>query len=310
MIKRLNQRAINKKTLENLAYAGAFDCFKEFHRAQYFYMAPGDTSTGMEKIIRFGNQYQTNSMQSTNSLFGDLAMPDVSTPKIPNCEPWTLTELLDHEKEIIGIFMSGHPLDHFRFEINHYGITRLADFNEIKEAVSLQANPNKMYRLAGLVTDAQHRVTKTGKQFGSFFIEDYTGKSEFILWSEDYAKFSNYLEKGINLYLTGFFRTRFNRPEFEFKVEKMMLLESVKQHLTRQVVVDIDARSINQHMVHFVEKNVKKFPGKSSLKFNIREPKSNYRISLYTLESGFEMKDEMAAFLDSSPEMEVQIVTT
>jgi DNA polymerase-3 subunit alpha len=309
MVKRISQRAISKKTLENLAYAGAFDCFKEFHRAQYFYMAPGDTSTGMEKIIRFGNQYQTNSLHSNNSLFGDLAMPDIATPKIPNCEPWTLTELLDHEKEIIGIFMSGHPLDHFRFEINHYGITRLADFNEIKEAVSLQANPNKMYKLAGLVTDAQHRVTKTGKQFGSFFIEDYTGKSEFLLWSEDYAKFSNYLEKGVNLYMTGFFRTRFNRPEFEFKVEKMMLLESVKQHLTRQVVVDIDARSLNQQMVQFVEKNMKKFPGKSSLKFNIKEAKSNYRISLYTLDNGFEMNDEMAAFLDSSPEIEVQIVT-
>ncbi|MBS1599887.1 MAG: DNA polymerase III subunit alpha [Bacteroidetes bacterium] len=309
MVKRISQRAINKKTLENLAYAGAFDCFKEFHRAQYFYMAPGDTSSGMEKIIRFGNQYQTNSMQSNNSLFGDLAMPDIATPKIPNCEPWTLTELLDHEKEIIGMFMSGHPLDHFRFEINHYGITKLADFNEIKEAVGLQANPNKIYKLAGLVTDAQHRVTKTGKQFGSFFIEDYTGKSEFLLWSEDYAKFSNYLEKGINLYMTGFFRTRFNRPEFEFKVEKMMLLESVKQHLTRQLVVDIDARSINQQMVQFVEKNIKKFPGKSSLKFNIKEAKSNFRISLYTMDSGFEMNDEMAAFLESSPEMEVQVVT-
>lgn len=88
-----------------------------------------------------------------------------------------------------------------------------------------------------------------------------------------------------------------------------MLLESVKQHLTRQVVVDIDARSINQQMVQFVEKNVKKFPGKSSLKFNIKEPKSNHRISLYTMDNGFEMNDEMAAFLDNSPEMEVQIVT-
>ena len=88
-----------------------------------------------------------------------------------------------------------------------------------------------------------------------------------------------------------------------------MLLESVKQHLTRQLVVDIDARSLNQQMVQFVEKNIKKFPGKSSLKFNIREPKNNYRISLYTLENGFEMNDEMAAFLDNSPEMEVQIVT-
>ncbi len=309
MIKRINQRSVNKKTLESLAYAGAFDCFTALHRAQYFFIAPGDTSTGMEKIIRFGNVYQTNSLQSNNSLFGDLVMPDVAVPKIPNCEPWTLTELLDHEKEITGMFMSGHPLDHFRFEMNHYGITKLSDFNEIKEAVTLQANPNKIYRLAGLVIDAQHRVTKTGKQFGSFFIEDYSGKSEFLLWSEDYAKFSKYLENGTNLFMTGFFRQRFNKSEFEFKVEKIMLLESVKQHLTRQVIVDIDARFVSDNLVHFVEKNFKKFPGKSSFKFNITEPKTNARISMYTMDSGFEMNDEMAAFLDNNPEMEVQIVT-
>lgn len=308
-IKRINQRTVNKKTLESLAYAGAFDCFTTFHRAQYFHIPPGDTSSGLEKIVKFGNMYQTNSTQSSNSLFGDLTMPDIATPKIPNCEPWTLTELLDHEKEVTGMFMSGHPLDHFHFEIQHYGITRLADYNEIKEAVGLQANPNKSYRLAGLVIDAQHRVTKTGKQFGSFIIEDYTGKSEFLLWSEDYAKFSNYLEKGTNLFMTGYFRPRFNKTEFEFKVERMMLLESIKQQLTRQLIVDIEARFVNEKLLHFVEKNVKSFPGRSSLKFNILEPRNNYRISLYTMENGFEMNDEMAAFLENSPELEVQVVT-
>ncbi len=99
--------------------------------------------TGLEKIIRFGNVYQTNATGSTNTLFGDLQMPDVVRPKIPTCEPWTLTELLDHEKEVTGMFMSGHPLDHFRFEIEHYGITGVAEFNEIKEAVSLQTNPGR-----------------------------------------------------------------------------------------------------------------------------------------------------------------------
>ncbi|HXB42569.1 MAG TPA: OB-fold nucleic acid binding domain-containing protein, partial [Puia sp.] len=236
-------------------------------------------------------------------------MPDIATPKIPNCDLWPLTELLDHEKEIIGIFMSGHPLDHFKFEINHYGITKISEFNEIKESVGLQSQPNKMYRVAGLVIEAQHRVTKTGKQFGSFFIEDYSGKCEFILWSEDYAKYSNYLEKGKNLFLAGYFRQRFNKSEFEFKVERLMLLESIKQQLTRQVVVDIDARFLSEEKIRFIEKNVKSYPGKSSLKFNISEARNNFRISMYTLDNGFEMNDEMAAFLESTPELEVQVVT-
>jgi DNA polymerase-3 subunit alpha len=308
LIKRINQRTVNKKTLESLAYAGAFDCFTELHRAQYFHMPPGDTATGLEKIIKFGNVYQTNSNNSSNSLFGDLVMPDIATPKIPNCEPWSLTELLDHEKDVTGMFMSGHPLDHFKFEITHYGITQLGEFNEIKDAVSLQSNPGKPYRLAGLVVDAQHRVSKTGKQFGSFIIEDYTGKAEFMLWSEDYARYSNYLEKGKNLFLMGGFRQRFNKAEFEFRIEKMMLLESIKPILTRQVIMDVEARFINEELVQFIEKNVQKYPGKSALKFNILESKSQARISLFTMGTGFEMNDEMSAFLEKTPELEVQVV--
>jgi DNA polymerase III subunit alpha len=279
------------------------------HRAQYFYVAPGDSTTGLEKIIRFGNVVQAQNVQHSNTLFGGSTGYEVQTPKIQNCEPWSLTELLDHEKEVTGMFMSGHPLDHFKFEINHYGILNLAEFNEVKEAVSLQANPGKSYRLAGLVIDAQHRVTKTGKQFGSFTIEDYSGKSEFVLWSEDYARYSNYLEKGKNIFITGFFKTRYNRPEYEFKVDKMLLLESIKPLLTKQLVIELDARHLNEKMVRFFEKNIKQHPGKASLKFNVQESKTNAKITLYSMETGFEMNDEMAVFLQDCPEFDVQIMS-
>lgn len=310
LIKRINQRAVNKRTLENLVYAGAFDGFKELHRAQYFHMAPGETVTGLEKIIKFGNVYQMNATGSTNTLFGDFAMPDVVPPKIPNCEPWTLTELLDHEKEVTGMFMSGHPLDHFKFEIAYYGITRLGEFNEIKDAINLQANPGKTFRLAGLVVEAQHRVSKTGKQFGSFFIEDYTGKSEFMLWSDDYARYSQFLEKGRNLYITGSFRQRFGKGEFEFKIDRITMLENIKQQLTKQLVLELDANQVNERLLTFLQENVKKHPGKSGLKFNITEPRLNARASLFTRETGFEMNDEMAAFLYENGDISVQVLTS
>ena len=236
-------------------------------------------------------------------------MPKAVPPKIPICEPWSLTELLDHEKDVTGMFMSGHPLDHFKFEMRHYGITSLAEMNEIKDAINLQANPSKQYRLAGLVIDAQHRVSKTGRQFGSFTVEDYSGKFELFLWGDDYARYSAYLEKGKNLFIIGSFKQRFNKSEFEFKVEKLMLLESIKQTMTRQIIVDVEARHINESMVGFIEQNVKSHPGKSGIKFNISEPKAKLNVSMYTLESGFEMNDEMAAFLLDKPEFEVQVVT-
>lgn len=309
LIKRINQRAVNKKSLESLAYSGAFDCFKELHRAQYFHVPEGENCTGLERLIKFGNIYQTSISQTTNSLFGDLTMPEITTPKIPACEPWTLTELLDHEKDVTGMFMSGHPLDHFRFEIKYYGITSMAEYNEIKDAVHLLANPGKAFRLAGLVVDVQHRVTKTGKQFGSFTIEDYSGKCEFILWSEDYVKYLNYLEKGKNLFICGCFRQRYNKSEHEFKVEKMTLLETIKQTLTKQLVVDIEARHLKENLIVFLEQNIKQNPGRSSLKFNVIDPQHQLRVSMYTMENGFLMNDEMASYLNENPELEVQVIT-
>lgn len=312
MIKRINQRTVNKKTLESLTYAGAFDCFKELHRAQYFYLAPGEMRTGIERLINWGQAQQSLTAGSTNTLFGDLpSVMEVPPPKFQPCEHWTLTELLDHEKEVTGMFMSGHPLDHFKFEIHHYGITGIQDFNEIKEAVTLQANPNKTFRLAGLVIDAQHRVTKTGRNFGSFVLEDFSGKSEFLLWSDDYVKFSNYLEKGKNLFITGYFKTRWGKEnEFEFKVASIMLLESIKQQLTKQLIISVEARHLTSGMVNFLEKNLKHHRGRSSIKFTIKDLKLQHKVSLFSMDNGFEMNDEMATFLTNSPELEVQVVSS
>jgi DNA polymerase-3 subunit alpha len=130
-----------------------------------------------------------------------------------------------------------------------------------------------------------------------------------MLWSEDYARYSNYLEKGKNVFITGGFRQRFNKAEFEFRIEKMMLLESIKPILTKQVVMDVEARYISPEMVQFMETNVKKYPGKTGLKFNIVESKTQARVSLFSMGTGFEMNDELSAFLEKTPELEVQVVT-
>ena len=308
-IKRVISRSVNKKSLESLAYSGAFDCFTDFHRAQYFKIPDGERVSGLEKIINYGQALQSLSAGSTNTLFGDLSSAmQVPVPKLTKTEPWTLTELLEFEKDVTGMFMSGHPLDHFKFELRYYGITNIADFNEIKETLHLQPNPGRAIKVAGLIIDVQHRVTKTGKNFGSFAIEDFSGKTEFVLWSEDYIKFQNYLDKGQNVLLNGFFRPRYNRPnEFDFKVSSINLLETVKQNLTRSVDINVHAASLTPQFVEFIETNVKKYPGKSSLRFNVLEPKENLLVSLYSFDKGFQMNEEMAGFLLDNPDVEVQV---
>jgi DNA polymerase-3 subunit alpha len=308
-ISRVVQKSVNKKSLESLAYSGAFDCFTTYHRAQYFNIPEGEKQTGLEKIVSFGQAKQANSIGNSNTLFGNMsAAMEVPIPKIAVCEPWTLTELLDYEKEVTGMYMSGHPLDHFQFELKYYGITRINDFNEIKDTLHLQPNPGRTLKVAGLIIDVQHRVTKTGKNFGSFSMEDYTGKTEFLLWSEDYIKFQNYLEKGQNVLLNGTFRAKYNRPtEFEFKIHSMSLLETVKQTLTKSIDITLKPSAVTKELVNFIDKNMKDNPGKTSLRINLFEPKENLKVSLYSMEKSFLMNEDMAGYLLNNPDLDVHV---
>ncbi|MEO8720016.1 MAG: DNA polymerase III subunit alpha, partial [Ginsengibacter sp.] len=197
MIKRVNQRTVNKKSLESLAYAGAFDCFNNFHRAQFFFTIPGENINSLEKIIRFGNQYQAQLHNNTNTLFGDLQMEDVTPPLIPDCEPWPLIQMLDYERNVIGMYLSGHPLDNYKFQIKYYKFDTVVDFNEFKSNLNLHPNPSRSFKIAGLVTEAQHRISKRGNKFGVMHLEDYSEKMELMLFGEDYVKYTNYLEPGM-----------------------------------------------------------------------------------------------------------------
>lgn len=305
---RVNQRAVNKKSLESLVYSGAFDCFKDVHRAQYFYQPPGDVSA-LEKITKFGAIFQSQAANATNTLFGDLQMPDIVPPKLLPCPPWQLVEQLDFEKEVTGMYMSGHPLDNFKFELKHYNITPLADFNEIKNVMNITQPTSRQFRLAGLVIDAQHRLTKTGKNFGVLHIEDFSGKSEFMLWSEDYVKYTNYLEKGMIVLVEGAFRSRYNTDQYEFKLSRLHLLETVKSVLTKQVIIDIAPQYVDETFVEFIDRNVKAHPGKTSLKFQISDALKTYKLSMYTLEKNFTMNDEMAVFLNGNKHVDVNVLT-
>ena len=308
LAKRVNTRAANKKSLESLIYSGAFDCFPEIIRAQYFHQPPGDMQ-GLEKILKFGNIFQLQNATTSNTLFGDLQMPDVVPPKLSPCEPWPLAVQLDYEKEVTGMYMSGHPLDNFKFEMRHYNISALSDYNEFKLAISTHANPARQFRLAGLVVDCQHRLTKTGKKFGILTIEDYSGKTEFMLWSEDYVKYTAYLEKGLIILLEGGFMTRYNSETYEFKLSKVHLLDTVKPALTKQVVLEVQPKTINHSFINFIETNIKTNPGKTSLKFNVVDARNNYKVGMYTMEKGFTMNDDMAVFLLGNPDIEVSVVT-
>ncbi|MGH2552719.1 MAG: OB-fold nucleic acid binding domain-containing protein, partial [Chitinophagaceae bacterium] len=311
LIKRINQRTVNKKTLESLVYAGGFDCFAEHHRAQFFHIPEGETTNGLERIIRYGQIITSQNESMANTLFGDLPVTmEIPPPRLPECDPWPLTIQLDHEKEVTGMFLSGHPLDHYKFEMKHYNVTPISDFNEFKETIRMNPNPGRPFRLIGLVADAQHKIARSGNKYGNFVIEDYSGKAEIMLFSEDYLRLSPFLMQGSTVLITGYFKQRYNKEEFEFKVMTVSLAETMKRNMTKQVTIDTHPKNISEELVGFVETNMKKFPGKSILKFTLTEPRNKMKISLVTMNNGFEMNEEMIHFLEKSPELEVQVLTT
>jgi DNA polymerase-3 subunit alpha len=309
LVKRVNQRTVNKKTMESLAYAGAFDCFPEHHRAQFFYTPAEEVITGIERIIKYGQVIQTQNATATNTLFGDLPVSmEIPSPRLPECEQWSLMEQLGHEKDVTGMFLSGHPLDHYKFEMKHYGVTAVYDFNEFKESFTMQPNPNRMFRVIGLIADANHKIARSGNKYGSFIVEDYSGKTEILLFSEDYLKFSPLLQQGSTVLITGYFKQRYNKEEADFKMVSVTLAETMKKNLTKQVSIEVSPQNISRDMISFMEKNLKYNLGSASLKFVLSESKTNMKIHLMAAK-GFEMNEEMIRFLEAKPELEVQVLT-
>lgn len=306
LVKRSNLRTVNKKTLESLIYGGAFDCFTNMHRAQYFFANEGDM-TNLEKIIKFGSVLQQQNSNSTNTLFGDMELPPIVPPKLPNCNPWQLIEQLDLEKEVTGVFISGHPLDNYKFELTHYDIMPISRFNEIKADIKVDPY-KKPIRIAGLVIEGQHRLTKTGKKFGVVTLEDFSGKTEIMLWSEDYVRYQKYLEKGTIIIVEGAYKKYFNSEDYRFQLNKIHLLDTIKSTNTRQVQVSVEPKFINAEFISFMEKNFKSNPGTTTMIFVIKDPQTGLQTSMHTLEKGFTLNDDLVQFFTENEYMDIHVV--
>jgi DNA polymerase-3 subunit alpha len=242
-------------------------------------------------------------------LFGDLGTAmEVPPPKIANCETWILTDRLKYEKEVTGMYISGHPLDNYKFEMKYYAITALSDFADIKSSETLsQAYLGKPFKIAGLVVEFRHSTTKTNRAFGIFKIEDFSGTVEFALWSENYQKFHHYLEKDKSLLVQGFFKQNWKGDGYEFAITNISLLETAKTMLTKSVDVNMHPAAVTDEFVQFIGKNMKANSGKSSFKFNIIEPNENLKICLLTNEKGFTMNDELAEYLLNNNDVEISV---
>ncbi|RYD78051.1 MAG: DNA polymerase III subunit alpha [Sphingobacteriales bacterium] len=261
--KRSNTRIVNKKAYESFVYSGAFDAFGG-HRAQYFYIGPNDKMNGIEKIIKYANDFQNNESTSQASLFGGSKADMILEPTLPVSPEWALMDRLKYEKDAIGIFLSGHPLDNYKLELDKFcthGVRQLSIINKVRmgdtneeilaEFTKLQ---NRELCVGGLVVTASQRITKNGKPFGTFVFEDYDDACEMALFGEDFLKFKSFLTEGYFLQIRGRVGERFGKAgDWEFKITSINLMSELRDKLAKSLTIQVPIERVNDELMRQIE---------------------------------------------------------
>ena len=262
-ITRVNLRTVNKKTLESFAYAGAFDCFTDLHRAQYFDNADGTTL--IEKLIRYANKHHENASSGQNSLFGAIGGSgfDIAKPKINHCEKWGDIEKLRLEKDVVGFYISGHPLDEFSMEMR-----RCVALDQVFDPL----NQNKEITIGGVVTNVQHKQSKNGNPFGILKIEDYGSSMEMMLFGQDYVNFSKFLNMGLFLFIRGKLQNKWGREgEWDFKPVSMELLSELRNKMFKEIKITLGLQQINAQLIEEIDAMTNRYPGNFDFKLSVHD---------------------------------------
>ncbi len=266
LIKRVNLRIINRRCLESLIKAGGFDCFEGVHRAQYF--ANIDEITVLEKMIMLSNRLKSDSMSAQVSLFDEEEMKVDEIFEIPECEPWTKTESLGFEKEMIGFYISGHPLDEYEETVKTFVDTKLESLKTLSDL------KDKDICIAGIVIAAENKIGKSGAPFCSLTIEDETGAYTFRFFGNNYIKYSNFCKEGLYLIIHASVREKTwpkdaITKELDLYVKDVALLNNYMEENAKELDITIDYNNITETFIKDLETLCKKNKGKLGLKLNI-----------------------------------------
>jgi len=301
LVERVNLNSLNKKNLEAMAVAGAFDFFTSISRAQYFSL---DTkgSSFIESLIRYGNNAKTVRNSSQQSLFGESGGFDMVKPEPSVCPDWPKLEKLNREKEVIGIYLSSHPLDDFKLEIETFTTATLADLQNLRDYLERDVT------VAGMVTDMKTGIGKNGKPYGSFTIQDYTDSFRLMLFDKDYIENSKFFTIGYYLLIRGRVQKRpYREDEIEFRVKTINLLSSVKDDLIKTVTIKIDPENISVAMIKDLKELVLENKGETELKFLFIDSDDKISLPMFSRTYRIRLNNELISYLDDTPGIEYKV---
>lgn len=270
LAKRIDLRSANKRTFENLAIAGAFDSFGAL-RSQYF-QESNDGINYLEKIIKSAIRFKENENASQVSLFADDPIAQISEPEIPPCTPWPTMELLRKEKEVVGLYLTGHPLDDFKKTLQHFTKNRLSGLN-----VDLTPYVGREVTVGGVVTMAEARISKNGKRWGTFTLEDFSGSYQFRVFSEEFLKFEHFFKESNFLYLRLLVKEGYpigdgtTRGEPRLQFNEVKLLQDVIESLSKKINLHFKAHELNPELIKVLQQRLKQHKGSKPLNITLHE---------------------------------------
>lgn len=298
-VSRVNLNAVNKKNIEALVFAGAFDCFVELTRPQFFANDGDSNDSFIESLIKFGNNVQSTS-NAGMTLFGEMQTMDILKPQIPTLPEHDILKFLDMEKEHIGMYLSGHPLDPFKFILNTMKITSLRDMDDEDKVSKIRD-----IKLAGFITDVTERMTKNGKPYGKITMIDYTGTYNFTVFGKDYTDNKNLFVKGYSVLVYASFKEGFaDKTKLFFSVAKVALLSEIKETLFSRLTLKISVDNINDEFIADMMKLIKKNKGKINLNFSLYNSVDNTSVKLFSRTERVGLTDEFIEFLENNPYVE------
>ncbi len=301
LVERSNLNTVNKKMLEAMAVSGALDGLPGTTRAQYF-SADGKGSSFLESLIRYGTNVKNLRNSSMQSLFGDSGGFDVVKPEPAPCPDWSKLEKLNKEKQVIGIYLSSHPLDEYKLEINTFCNATLADLQNLNEFADREVC------VAGIVTETRSGITKNGKPFGGFTLQDYTDSFTFLLFDKDYVALSNFFVTDYHLLVKGRVQGRhFNPEELELKIKEIHLLSSVRDDLITSITIRIKTGMINSEFIANLKTIIKENPGNKMLKILLIDHEDKITLPLFSRSIRAGITNELIGWIEDNPELDFKV---
>ena len=300
-VERIPLSSVNRKSFEAFALSGAFDCFSEIRRSQFF-VEDANKIPFIESIIRYGSKFQTDQSTVQNSLFGGGNFIGVTKPEIPQAEDWSNLEKLKREKELVGIYLSAHPLDHFKMEIDQFCSHSLADLS------NLALLNGKDISFAGMVTEVRTGETKNGKPYGAVTVEDYTASYKLMFFGDNWVKNSNYYQKDYALYFKAKIQPRpFGNAELEINVKSVNMLANVREEMVKSISIIVPVQLITDELIVEIKNHTDNTKGKVELKFKLIDKTENMTVDLYSRTMRINLTEELLVYLKNRDEIEFKL---